>query len=296
VDIEEGAIAVAFKQVAAADREKLLPLCARLQALHLAGADLVKQQLDWVDGIAEMPPDDCVKTLASEGKAYQENRKKTSLLEKAATDENIQAIERAQRILNEQWPMLSARQTDGEATKAAADLRDLLKSDDALAQIEAIRQNAEIIAAGYRTLYQKAFEIRKSSYTEARDQVKGRPEWLAVAESTAITPEQKVLLLQPLSARADAEMDLPTGATVCRKTGATLAQLESDLDAVEVIARGVLKRILELIAPEEKIERVAIGRLYPGRITNQKELDQFIDSLKERLSKILAQGGTIILD
>lgn len=296
VDIEEGAIAVAFKQVAAADREKLLPLSARLNALHLPGADLVKQQLDWVDGIAEMPPDDCVKTLASEGKAYQDNRKKTSQLEKAATDENIQAIERAQRVLNEQWPVLSDRQPDDEAIKAAADLQDLLKSDDALAEIEAIRQNAEVIAAGYRTLYQKAFENRKSAYTEARDQIKGRPEWLDVDNDPKITPEQKAMLLQPLSARADAEMDLPASATVCRKTGATLAQLESDLDAVEVIARGVLKRILDLIAPEEKIERVSVGRLYPGRIKTRPELDQFIDSLKERLSKILAQGGTIILD
>ncbi|HOF49493.1 MAG TPA: BREX system P-loop protein BrxC [Verrucomicrobiota bacterium] len=295
VDIEEGAIAVAFKQVAAADREKLLPLSARLSALRLPGADLVKQQLDRVEGIAEMPPDDCVKTLASEGKAYQENRKKTGLLEKAATNENIQAIERAQRVLNEQWPVLADRQPDDDATKAAKDLRELLKSEDALAQIEAIGQNAEVIAAGYRTLYQKAFENRKSAYTEARDQIKGRPEWLEVDNDTDITPEQKAMLLQPLSARADAELDLPSGATVCRKTGATLGQLETDIDAVEGIARGVLKRILDLIAPEEKIERVVIGRLYPGRITNQAELDQFINDLKDRLSKILAQGGTIIL-
>lgn len=296
VDIEEGAIAVAFKQVAAADREKLLPLSARLNALHLPGADLVKQQLDWAEGIAEMPPDDCVKTLASEGKAYQENRKKTSQLEKAATDENIQAIERAQRVLNEQWPVLSARQTDGDVTKAAADLQDLLKSDDALAQIEAIRQNAETISAGYRTLYQAAFEKRRTAYTEARDQIKGRPEWLEVDNDTEITPEQRTMLLQPLSARADAEMELPPGASVCRRTGATLAQLESDLDAVEVVARGVLKRILELIAPEEKIERIAVGRLYPARITNAQELDRFVGDLKDRLAKVLAQGSTIILE
>jgi hypothetical protein len=296
VDIEEGAIAVAFKQVAAADREKLMPLSARLNALHLPGADIVKQQLDWVEGIAEMPPDDCVKTLASEGKAYQENRKKTSLLEKAATDENIRAIEGAQRILNSQWPILSARQPDSDVVQAASDLENLLKSEDALGHVEAIRQTAEIISAAYRMLYQKAFENRKLAYAEAREQIKGRPEWLEVDNDSEITSEQKAMLLQPLSARADADLDLPAGATVCRKTGATLAQLESDLDAVEFIARGVMKRILELIAPEEKIERVSIGRLYPGRIQTPAELEQFIKSLNERLSKILAQGGTVILE
>ena len=296
VDIEEGAIAVAFKQVAAADREKLLPLSARLHALRLPGADVVKQQLEWVDGIAEMPPDDCVKTLASEGKAYQENRKKTSLLEKAATDENIESISRAWRVLGEQWSVLSARQPDEEIARAAADLEVILRSEDALAQIGPIRQRAEDIAAAYRTLYEKAFEKRTTAYREARDQIKGRPEWLEVDSDPEMTPEQKAALLQPLSARADAEMDLSQGATVCRRTGATLAQLESDLEAVEAVARGVLKRVLELIAPEEKIERVAVGRLYPGRITSPEELDVFISSLKDRLGKILAQGGTIVLE
>lgn len=296
VDIEEGAIAVAFKQVAAADREKLLPLSARLNALHLPGADLVKQQLDWVDGIAEMPPDDCVKTLASEGKAYQENRKKTSLLEKAATDENIQSIERANRILNEQWPIISDRLPDAICIKAAENLQDLLKSEDALEQIEAIRRNGEIINASYRSLYSAVFDARKAAYTAALDQIKGRPEWLEIDNDTDLLPTQKDRILQPLSAHATSEIDLPPGATVCRRTGATLAQLESDIAAVEIIARNVLKYILSLIAPDEKIERVAVARLYTNRITNQKELDVFIESLKDRLSKILAQGGTIILD
>jgi hypothetical protein len=189
-----------------------------------------------------------------------------------------------------------AREADAEAAKAATDLENLLKSEDALSQIEAIRQNAEHLSAGYRRLYQKAFENRKTAYTEARDQIKGRSEWLEIDNDPEIRPEEKALILQPLSVRADAEMDLPPGATACRKTGATLAQLESDLDAVEVVARGVMKRILELIAPEEKIERVSIGRLYPGRIKDKAELDQFMKSLNERLSKILAQGGTIILE
>ena len=72
VNIEEGEIAQAFKQVAAADREKLLPLAARLQALRLPGAKAVQEQLTWVEGILESAPDECVKTLASEGKSFLE--------------------------------------------------------------------------------------------------------------------------------------------------------------------------------------------------------------------------------
>ena len=70
VNIEEGDIAQAFKQVASQDREKLLPVVARLQALKVPGWETAKVHLDWVDGILEMAPDDCVRTLSGEGKAF----------------------------------------------------------------------------------------------------------------------------------------------------------------------------------------------------------------------------------
>lgn len=101
VNIEEGEIAQAFKQVAAADREKLLPLAARLQALRLPGAKAVQEQLTWVEGILESAPDECVKTLASEGKSFLEGRRLADHLEKAATEANIETIRTAHRILDE---------------------------------------------------------------------------------------------------------------------------------------------------------------------------------------------------
>lgn len=296
VEIEEGAIAQAFKQVAAADREKLLPLAARLGALRMPGAEAVQEQLKWVEGILEMPADDCVKTLAGDGKAYLDGRRKATLLEKAASAENIQLIERARRIHAEQWPILASRQPDPGVIDAAIQLEGLLKSEMLLMEVDAIRASSEPIGNAYRTLYETLFEKRKAAFAEARDHIKGRPEWLTIAEARDISPEQRDLLLQPLSQRADANLDLPPGATVCRRTGATLGQLESDLTAVETIAREVMHRVLELAAPEEKIERVAVAKLYPARITNEEQLKEFLARLHDRLSKILAQKGTIILE
>jgi len=126
--------------------------------------------------------------------------------------------------------------------------------------------------------------------------IKGRPEWLTVSENPEISAEQKEALLQPLAARAEAEMDLQPGATVCSRTGASLAQLESESEAVDAIAGQVLRRVMELAAPKEKIERVAVAKLYPARIATREELQDFLSALKERLEKILAQGGSIILE
>jgi hypothetical protein len=39
-----------------------------------------------------------------------------------------------------------------------------------------------------------------------------------------------------------------------------------------------------------------VAKLYPVRITSEDQLREFLTALQERLEKILAQGGTIILE
>jgi hypothetical protein len=297
VNIEEGAIAEALKAVATADLAKLIPLEARLSALKLPGSDAVREQLQWAQGILEMPADDCVKTLAGDGKAYLEGRQRSTKLEKLATDANIQTIATAKRVLAEQWPLIASRQPDDGLQKSAADLEARLQSDTALEEIESLRLDAESIATAYRATYTSAFEKRSKAYGVALEEVKGHPDWLTLDERFAEQPDQLTSLIAPLTQRTETELDLPTGATTCRRTGASLGQLQSDIEAMEAIARQVLRKVMELAAPpEEKPERIAVARLYPGRITNQKELDAFVGSLKERLEKALAQGATIILE
>lgn len=297
VNIEEGAIAEALKAVATADLAKLIPLEARLSALKLPGADAVREQLQWAQGILEMPADDCVKTLAGDGKAYLEGRQRATKLEKLATDANIQTVATARRVLAEQWPHIASRQPDDELLKSAADLEARLQSETALEEIESLRLDAESIATAYRATYTSTFEKRRKASAVALEEVKGHPDWLILDERFSDQPDQLSSLVAPLTQRTEPELDLPAGASTCRRTGASLGQLQSDIEAVEAIARQVLRKVMELAAPpEEKPERIAVARLYPGRITNQKELDAFVDSLKERLEKALAQGATIILE
>ena len=296
VNLEEGEIAQAFKQVAAADREKLVPVCARLNALRLPGAAVVQEQLTWVEGVLESPPDDCVKTLAIEGKSYAQNRSLVEEMNRAASEENVEAIRAARRILDDQWPLVQNRAADPTLATAALNLGALLVSDDCLRKVEALKTDAATVAGAYRQLYAAAFDHRTTAFSKALEMIKGRPEWLAVSQSTDIPVEQKDAVVQPLRARAEMEMDLPSSATVCRRTGATLSQLESEIEAVASIAGEVLRRLMELAAPKEKIERVPVARLYPTRITSDAELNEFLAVLKDRLGKILSQGGTIILE
>lgn len=296
VNIEEGEIAQAFKAVADSDRETLIPLVARLKALRLPGASAVEDQLKWVDGILEGAPDDSVRTLAQEGKSYIENRKLARELGEAASDANVETIQSARRILVEQWPLLKTRVLNAELALSAAELDSLLQSDDCLRKIDLLKSASSSLSTAYANLYKATFEKRSKVFEEALELLKGREEWLAVSQNPEIADDQKDAILEPLRSRAEAELDLPAGATVCRRTGATLPQIETDIEAVDGIAGTALRLLVKLAAPKETIERVSVAKLYAARITNPDELEEFLGALRERIEKILAQGASVMLE
>jgi len=296
VNMEEGAIAQAFKQLAAEDREKLVPLCARLNALRLPGADAVVNQLKWVEGILDSPADECVKTLAYEGKAYAEGRRRVDELAKATTDENVEIYRSSRRILEEQWPMLKARGIGEALATNAEKIKVILNSEDCFKRLEELKAASRDLDAAFRNLFAATFEKRAKAYATALEMVKGRPEWLTVSQSQEISLEQKAAILFPLTSRANAEMDLPFGEMTCRRTGATLAQLESEIDGVNVVVSQVMKKLVELAIPRGQIEIVSVARLFPTRITTEEELREFLKVLQDRLEKILASGNIIMLE
>ena len=296
VNIEEGEIAYAFQQVARSDREKLLPLAARLKALKVPGADAVVAHLLWIEGILDMPPDDCVKTLAGEGESYLEGRKKAAVLEALATEDNLQSLQTAGHVLNEQWPILAIRRHDLELEKTAQTLQEVLNSDSLLEQIERIRQAAEPLVSEYTVLYRSTFERRKRAYEVALDQVKGLAEWDAICRDVEVTDAERQSFLQPLTSRLGGTLDLPPGATVGRNSGTTVPEMESDIEAVEGVTRGVVRRLQQFLEPEEQIERFRVAQHFSGRITNDIELDEAIKILREKIAKLLAQGRKVILE
>ena len=296
VNIEEGDIATAFQEVAAADKEKLLPVVARLNALKVPGAESVAAHLQWVEGILEMAPDDCVKTLAGEGKSYLEGRKNAATLESLASEENLKILETARRVLDEQWPVLAHRSPGPELEQAAADLKAVFDSDNVLAHLESVRQAAEILSNEYGRLYRSTFERRNKVYEAAVDHVRGLPEWIAFSEDTDVPEVEREAMLRPLLSRLGEKLDLRKGDTVCRMTHATVSQMESDIAAVESLTREVVLRLQEAVQPEEKVERFRVAQHFSGKIENKEDLDSVISALRDKLEKLLAQGCKVILE
>ncbi|SHJ90961.1 hypothetical protein SAMN02745216_02521 [Desulfatibacillum alkenivorans DSM 16219] len=296
VNIEEGDIANAFQEVAAADRDKLLPVAARLKALKVPGSEAVADHLQWVEGILDMAPDDCVKTLAGEGKSYLEGRKMAVRLENLASEANLQVLADARRILNEQWPVLKDRTTSDDLNEAAVELEQSFDSENVLDHLERIRQAADQLTNEYTRLYRATFEKRNKAYEAAVDHVKGLPEWVAVSQDTDVPEEERDALLRPLLSRIGKKLDLRKGDTVCRATHATVTEMESDLVAVEGLTRQVVRQLQKTVEPEEKVERFRISQHFTGKIESEQDLDSVIKALRDKLEKLLAKGCKVILE
>src|ERR1035441_2738160 len=101
-------------------------MAPRLKALKVPGADAVGAHLEWIEGILEMSPDDCVKTLAGEGKSYLEARKRAAALEVLASDANLETLDTARRVLSEQWPVLAGHSPDPQLEETAKALQEAL--------------------------------------------------------------------------------------------------------------------------------------------------------------------------
>lgn len=296
VDIEEGAIAHEFRQLAISDREHILPLLATLKAQGIAEAETTAEHLNTLEGLATMSSDDLVKTLAGEGNSFKSTRQQIRKLAKAATPENLQALRRARRILAQQWPVLAKQAPHESVQEAAGHLQAILNADATLSQIHAILQHAATITSAYAAAYTELFDQRKLAYGKALEQVKGLTDWAALCANPDITESQRMAILAPLQERFDPELDLPEGESCCRNCGASMAQMQSDLAAVSGITATVIRAIGKLAAPEERIERIRITSITAQRISSEQELDVLLKEIRERVLKLLKQDVKVILE
>lgn len=295
VDVEESAIAQAFQKLASDDRERLLPLVARMTALKLPGADWTAEQLQYVEGILSMPSDDCVKTLSGEGETYKEARGRISRLEQATTEPNLALVGKARRVLESVWPVLKAEGADAETAKMAERLERALTSERFYDDLSAIRDAADGLAQKYEALYAGVHQERAEVFSEALDSVRGMPEWSIVAQNASLPEETRRAVLSPLSSRV-CELHVSEDSEVCLNCRASVSQMQAEIEAVDGIRSQVAQKVRELAMPEERIERVRVGSLVGGRLENEKDIEEALKVLREHLVKLLASGAKVVLE
>ncbi|MBW2084043.1 MAG: hypothetical protein JRI39_13475 [Deltaproteobacteria bacterium] len=296
VDIEEGAIASAFKKLASQDKELLLPLVAKMKALDLPGAESMEAFLQTVEGILDMPPDDCVKTLAGEGKTYKELRSQALQLAEATSKENLEIIKNAGNAIKNIWPIVAERTDDEKLKEKAEELSSLLASEAFYKSIEAIRQASDYVFEAYAKLYGKIHQERTNIYDEAIQAIKGMPEWAIIAQDPAVSTQEQEAIIRPLLARACHDLDLHESAIACTTCKASIAQMETDIAAKDAIVDQAIKKLQQTAAPGEQIERVRVSKFLAGKLETPEDVEAAVNELKAYLLKLIASGTKIVLE
>lgn len=291
VDIEEGAIAQAFKHAAAEDREMLLPLVARMKALNIPGTDVMVEFMQTVQGVLEMPDDDCIKTLAGEGKAYYANRERASKLQEATSPEKMAILERARQALSSYLPVLMENRVDETLIAKTEKLREDIGSETFYEKSESIRLTTAEVVSEYNKLYAQIQKQREDVYTAALDHIKGTAEWAAISRDPSVPPEARESVIAPLVARAQSGEE--GGNETYRPS---ISEMRSEIDAVSYLQAQAIRRLQELAAPDERIEHVRLSAVVSGRIETREDVEAALGQLREYLLKLLAEDVRIVLE
>jgi hypothetical protein len=296
VDVEEGAIATAFKNVAAEELEKLYPLSALAEAHHLPIVTLLSEYQQTLTGIQSSPSDDCVRILTETGAIFSETREEVRKLREALSQKALGTVRQARITTEQVWQRLSAHCPSSEVTECVNDLKKLLASDQFVESLDAISIKTKTVLDAYKQAYLTLFDRRAGTYQKAVEEIRNRPEWEPLAQSNRDLADS---LLAPLIARVGSEADRSAVESGTGLGNASLTEMESDLVAVESLRSSALVKLQELSMGGERkspVRRIRVAEIFNRPIETQKDLETAIKQLQDSLQKFIDEGVTIILE
>jgi hypothetical protein len=293
VDVEETAIANAFKKLAADELAQLVPLEARLSANHLPAVEAVSEYRQALQTAMDSASDDCVRILAGEGKSLRQQRDTIRQLREATTDSGLQILRQARQAMEAMWPEVEARLRDDDdpnLPQQASTLHGALDSDQYFAHIKVLQQASAGIESAYHKRYEDLHLRRGAVYQQIVQDLCAEEAWKKLPADVGARE------ITVLARRADTDLDRPPGALVCARCHSTLSQMESDLAAAQTLKSQVQERVQLLSAPEVKVERVRVADFFNNGLASPEEIDAALKELRERLLELLAQGVKIVLE
>ncbi len=296
VDVEEGAIATAFKKVAAEELEKLHPLKALAEANRLPVVSVLTEYQQTLVGIQGSASDDCVRILTETGAIFGETREKVRKLREGLNDKALGLVRLARTATEQVWQRLAAHGPSPEVGQCVEDLKGLLGSEQFVDSLDAIAAKTKTVRGAYQQAYLTLFDCRAELYRKAIDEIRNRPEWAPLAQTNSVLAES---LLSPLVGRVGANEDRVAVANGTGLGKASLTEMESDLAAVDGLRSSALFKLQELSMGGDKkllVRRVRVAEIFNRPIQTQKDLDDALGQLRDALQKYLDEGAAIILE
>ena len=296
VDVEEGAIATAFKKVAAEELEKLYPLKATAEAHRLPVQSMLAEYQQTLTGIQSSASDDCVRILTESGADFGETKDKVRKLRESLDAKAIGLLRQARQAADQVWQRLAAHTPPLELSTTVEELKTLLGSEQFIDSWDTIADHTKAILDAYKTAYCDLFDRRKQAYESAIGEIKNRTEWAPLEVNN---PGMASTLLSPLQGRVGTDEDKDAVQEGKSLGKASLTEMESDLAAVEGLKSSVLVKLQELSIGSEKkapVRKVRVSEFFNRPIETQQELDKALDLIRDSLQKCIDEGAIIILE
>jgi hypothetical protein len=257
--------------------------------------EATEEFLLWINGILEMPPDDCVKTLAGEGRAYKESRARIFRLVEATSPENVELLARARSVVQSEWRDLEARGFNGELAARAAQIEEIIGSAEFFERIPLLSEAVECIDSKFRSLYEEKHSLRSSLYVTAVEEIRQRPEWTDLFADAARRSELEAVDA-PLRRRICAGVRLDSTGPNCSVCRSSLGEIEADIQAVDALKATVIEALARIVEPAERIERVKVASFLNGTLTTPEEVDAVVERLRDHLRKLVNTGVRVIIE
>lgn len=291
VDVEESAIADAFKKLAADEISLLAPLDATVRANQLPGSEVLDEYRNTLQTVLNSASDDCVRILAGEGKSLKELRDKIHRLKRATEEKGLGTLRWARNVLTTMWPDIQPRiSVDGEFEKTAHELSEDLASIDFYNRVKQIESNAQLIENEYRKYYEDLHLRRGDAYQTILDDISALDLW------QQLPPDIRTREMTVISKRADTDLDMPAQRLYCGRCNATISQMESDLAAAGNLRAQIMERLNALATPDIEVRRIRVSEFFGQELADEKSIDDALAKLKEHLLKLVKQGIKIVLE
>jgi hypothetical protein len=287
VDVEEGAIAEAFKKLARTEKDAVLPALATAQANRLPVVDRLRSWAEQLDEVLAGGSEDNVRTLAFEGKSLREVREKVQRIRGFLSDNNIELLRQAGAALTNQAPILKSMNVE-EIAHAVQELSEILEAEDLPERFGRVSELAETIDVTYRRLYAERLTRRFAEYKKATEEVTSHPNFELVDEP------QRAAILAPLRRRAVESLELLPFRAADITTGTTVQTLEEDLDLLPSLRAGAVDRLRQAVQTSstdyDGVEVIRLSDFLPKTQSldelTDAEIDQALEQLKERLYRL----------
>jgi len=304
VDVDEAAIAQAFQKLAQAELNALLPVDAVARANNIPVLDILEEYQSTLKAILQGASDDLVNMLEGEGESFKKLRSHVQGIRGATEPAGIKRLQRARMAATQMAGLLIERGVNAGVVEA----RDLLEArlaDGSYYQMTAeVDQAIQTIENTYAQTYSTIHQARAKVFREAIDQVKGSPDWVA------LRPDHQATILAQLTSRycdgapsqsegvENGSFALSAGKLVCEQCNATIPQMESDIAAANGLKNAVMRKIQEILKPEEKVERVKISAILNTlqALNTREEVEDALEQLREALMERIDAGVKVILE